>query len=411
MNPPSDPQLEASLVGLLMIHPKHVTECRDVVAVTDFYRPTLAATLDAIYTLHRQGQTVDFDTLTEQLAGVVQPAELISIQGAAAFNWRPVANQIRGLADRRRAITAANQLAEHANNVAIDIYQAVTDCQQHLGDVSTPTGAIPEGVAGVGEFLKSPEESSGRWVIPGVLRTGWRVLVVAQEGAGKSYLLRQIAICAAQGINPFTLEQVAAPRNTLIVDLENPDDAIREALGPLDRTASKSVDGYVADRCTIWRQPAGINLLNRRDVASLTAILERDRPEVVCLGPLYKAYRSDGRNHEEAANDVQHVLDDLRSRFEFALVMEHHARKADDMGRRDLSPYGSSYWLRWPELGVKMVGDKNSGNPPTTFELGRFKMNDRVRNTWPRYIRRGESWPWVGCEETSFAAASTSRPF
>jgi hypothetical protein len=50
--------------------------------------------------------------------------------------------------------------------------------------------------------------------------------------------------------------------------------------------------------------------------------VEAHRPELVVLGPLYKTtIRTRGEDFEQMAEGVQHVLDDLRTRYGFALLM------------------------------------------------------------------------------------------
>ena len=117
------------------------------------------------------------------------------------------------------------------------------------------------------------------------------------------------------------------------------------------------------------------------------------RPDVVCLGPLYKAYsRKPNETDEDATREVQETLDDLRTRYGFALLLEHHAPQ-DTGGHRVMRPYGSSLWLRWPEIGIGM----ERMYPQTEqrdVELKRWR-GDRMTNDWPKALLPGLQWPWV----------------
>jgi replicative DNA helicase len=110
------------------------------------------------------------------------------------------------------------------------------------------------------------------------------------------------------------------------------------------------------------------------------------------LSPLYKAFNKKGReDHEDAAAAVQTIIDDLRARFGFALIIEHHAPKGGQSGR-DFIPFGSSLWLRWPEYGITLAksGDKDGKEA----KLGRFR-GDRIRSdAWPSHLAWGQGWPW-----------------
>ncbi|MBK9178745.1 MAG: site-specific DNA-methyltransferase [Acidimicrobiales bacterium] len=89
--------------------------------------------------------------------------------------------------------------------------------------------------------------------------------------------------------------------------------------------------------------------------------------------------------------EVQHVLDDLRTRYRFALLVEHHAPKRQ-AGVRELAPYGSSLWLRWPELGLKLIPTDDTNR---VMDVGRWR-GDRRQSGWPARLERGTPWPWVG---------------
>ncbi len=207
-----------------------------------------------------------------------------------------------------------------------------------------------------------------------------------------SVLLRQIAISAAAGLHPFTHRPIT-PVRSLIMDLENPDEAIESVCAPMAQAAEQT-EGWDEDRCWLWRRPAGIDLRHRRDRLELEQVLRAARPDLVCLGPIYKVYRATGKDDEESATGAaQAVLDDLRTRHGFGLLLEHHAPHGPGEGKkRQMRPHGSVLWQRWPELGfgLEPVRDMNG-----SFNLGRFR-GDRLPNQWPERIdRAGGSWPWA----------------
>ena len=180
-------------------------------------------------------------------------------------------------------------------------------------------------------------------------------MIVAPEGVGKSFVLRAFAIGAASGVHPFGVPGVFEPVRTLLVDLENPPDAIDESCEPIKAQARRLGD-YEPQRMHLWHRPGGIDIRRRADRAAFEAVLSHARPDVVCLGPLYKVFhRTKGEDSEIAAEEVQQILDDLRTRFSFALVMEHHAPKGMGAAHRELAPFGSQRWMAWPELGVTLA--------------------------------------------------------
>ncbi len=144
----------------------------------------------------------------------------------------------------------------------------------------------------------------------------------------------------------------------------------------------------------LWTRPGGIDLRARKDRNEFVAVLNRTRPDLVCLGPVYKSYRVKAKEtDEQVAAEVQAILDDLRTRFEFALFIEHHAPHGDSSSR-NVRPFGSSLWLRWPEFGLAL---RQNREMPKSLDVGRWR-GDRVQpNGWPdRLDRQGHGFPWVG---------------
>ena len=130
-------------------------------------------------------------------------------------------------------------------------------------------------------------------------------------------------------------------------------------------------------------------------VAGDRSELEREiiahRPDLVVIGPVYKlSHRRDRESYEDATEPVLRILDDLRTRHGFALLMEHHAPQGSQ-GIRDIRPFGSQRWMAWPELGIGLRPNQDKSG----LTLMRWR-GDRLRNLWPDEIRRDSVWPWVG---------------
>ena len=229
------------------------------------------------------------------------------------------------------------------------------------------------------------------WVTPGLLRRDWRAVIVASEGSGKSTLLRQIATCAAQGVHPLKFHR-CEPIRVLVIDAENPRGAVAETGGRILEQVRRTVGAdYDSARLRFLMRPGGLDLRARHDRSQVERELVNHRPDLVVAGPAYKlASRHDRESFEDLADATHRILDDLRTRHSFALVVEHHAPHGT-AGVRDMRPYGGSQWLRWPELGIGLKpNDDRSG-----LLLDRWR-GDRLRNEWPDEIRRDRVWPWIG---------------
>ena len=181
------------------------------------------------------------------------------------------------------------------------------------------------------------------------------------------------------------------------MDAENPEDALYESFSAILKAVTQ-VQAHSDDVVSrLWWRPQGINLRNRVDLAEFENVLRVRRPDFVCMGPLYSLYSNNPKEPwETGAIDVQKILKQLVVRYDFALMIEDHAPQSDSSGNRNWRPYGSSMWLRWPDIGIGMKPIGESGN---AFELIRWR-GDRVPTDWPKFIERGSvtgsAWPFEG---------------
>lgn len=65
--PPNDPEVEAAVLGAVMLRPEALEEIADIVGPEDFYKPGHAAVWRAMQALHRTGKAIDVVTLESQM--------------------------------------------------------------------------------------------------------------------------------------------------------------------------------------------------------------------------------------------------------------------------------------------------------------------------------------------------------
>lgn len=235
-------------------------------------------------------------------------------------------------------------------------------------------------------------EDSYDWVIPNVLERGERVIVVAAEGVGKTMLARQIAICSAYGIHPFTMARMK-PIRTLTIDLENPEKIIRRSSASIIG-ASKHL-GYLqgAPECHILIKPSGVDLMRASDKAIIEEAVETIRPDLLLLGPIYKSFVDPGGRTSEAVTvEVAKYFDMLRDYYKCALWLEHHAPLGTSSSTRDLRPFGSAVWSRWPEFGLSLTPDPTAVGD-YVYDVRHFRGARDVRE-FPTKMRRGKIFPF-----------------
>ena len=241
------------------------------------------------------------------------------------------------------------------------------------------------------DFLLETEGDSYEWVIPGLIERSERVIVVAAEGVGKTMLARQVALLSAAGIHPFSFQPMT-PIKTLTVDLENPDRIIRRTGRSIAMQAMSH--GRVSRlNAELLTRPSGMDLLKASDRAILEDTLDRVKPELVCIGPLYKAFLDPGgRTSESIALEVAKYLDTIRTVYKCALWIEHHAPLGTSMTSRDLRPFGSAVWSRWPEFGISLQPDPTALGA-YVYDVRHFR-GARDERQWPTKMKRGVRFPF-----------------
>lgn len=399
---------ERALLGILIGSPQLAESCgiapgdldpsrgHDVVlsAVLDVFDTHRAA--DPVLLLEHLGKRDQLARLGEEdrRAGLYL-AELLEA-GRGLPNLRHYARLVREATIRRRIYEHGTRLVQAATgapdvDAMLDVASNLSLSLGMLVDDPIDGDAPIHGLSPIAEFVNEPSPPHS-WVIPGVVERADRVMIIAAEGAGKSFLARQVCMLLAAGRHPFAPKTAIRPRRTLLVDLENPPDLVRRHLRDLvSKVHAEGVD--VGDRAWRWNRPGGMDLRSVADRALLGRVIEKTRPDLVAIGPIYKAWTSrPGDTYEAAAAEVGSAIDHLRERYGCAFWIEHHAPKGDAAGRRS-DPVGSSYWLRWPEFGLVLKRDPNS--EPNVYMLDRFR-GDRDVRAWPDRLLKGVSrFPWT----------------
>ena len=405
--PPHDEEAEQSVLGAMMLSNLAIDTVARSLTSADFYRPLHGNIYDAILKLHSRGVAVEATIVRSELESMVglesagDPSTLreMVVNAPSVTSARHYAEIVLDRALRRRLMVEGMELARQASSLTENPIEVL---ENHHALISTFGSSVidhePDDIS-VEEFMDRPKNNVSPWVVHGLIRRQHKIMIVAGEGSGKTWLLRYVALCAAYGIHPFRHQRVK-PIRTLIIDLENPEDSLYDSF----EVILKQVSIFNPQQEThnrLWWRPAGINLRNRVDVAELENVIRARRPDLVCFGPLYASYENTSKDFgwETAAREVQQVLKTLMVRYNFGLLIEDHAPQADGNGKRQMRPYGSTMWRRWPDIGIGMEPVEGRTD---SFKLSRWR-GDRVPTDWPTWITRGSAsgslWPFVATWE------------
>lgn len=335
--------------------------------------------------------TVRAELMRRQHTGrVTDGSWLLEIVQAACMEAQVgyFASNLRELATRRAVIAACTRALQAAENPATDPYDIAAQMAIEMSLSADrlcerPTPHVPE----VSEFLDGATDYD--WQIPGVLERGDRLLITGGEGAGKSVMTRQIAVCAAAGVHPFTGVRMD-PIRVLLIDLENGERSLRRHLTGLVEHAKRIGRPIPAGGMRVESHMAGIDLTETTDRVWLEERCRSVRPELLVIGPLYRMHASD-MNDEKGARFLTRVIDGIRAEHHCSVLMETHSPHGYQ-GSRSLRPIGSSLFMRWPEFGY---GLKAKGEDSQIFQFLPWR-GPREERDFPMQLVRGgpEEWPW-----------------
>lgn len=393
---------ERAVVGACLIDQDAPRRASKIVTHADFADPRLGELFDVIATMREAGQPIDAQSVRgtaveigmHWVDGVVLH-DLIQATPTAA-NVEFYARQVFDGAVRRRLWAfgrRTQQLAEAGTSVseAMGAVRGEWDAMSGLGSGQLESKPLGDLLAG---------EDTYDWLVPNLLERRDRLVLTGIEGAGKSMMIRQIAICAAAGVHPTTFQPIE-PIRVLVVDAENTEKQWRRksrALVAKARSVGSADPAATVQIAAVDTMPSGrLDLTSERDIGAVHRLIDQHKPDLLVIGPLYKLTPRAINNDDDAAPVIT-ALDGLRAR-DVALVIEAHAGHAMGAdGQRDVRPRGSAALLGWPEFGMGLRVDRDAMMPgeqhPSVFQLVRWR-GDRDERAWPARLVRGGAWPWV----------------
>lgn len=393
--PPNDPHAERDFIGSLLLQPYMIPRARLMVVPADFYSINNRRAYEAILRLDDEGRAIDVTSVgaameSDGVEGVVPERgwrgwlQRVSAAVPASAHAYGYAQIIAERAARRRMIGAFGALTGDAGNLAVPYFDVLRRADEALRAANLPRSAEP--ALDLDSFV-SPEDDYD-WVVPGLLERGDRLIVVADEGGGKSTLLRQVAVQVSQGIHPFKMTAID-PKRVLLVDLENPARLLRRRLRELRDLAAADSTDFDPSRLRVVSQPEGMDLAQHVDALDLLNAVAANRPDLICIGPLYKLHQGE----EEKSSDVrvvQRTLDTLRVDFGCTIIMETHAPHQSFQGGK-IRIAGSRVWQRWPEFVLSLA--LAARDDKRTYLLKEVRTGRDLR-PWPTHLTRGGRWPW-----------------
>lgn len=402
---PHDITAEMSVLGACCFSRDAVRILINTLDPAAYYVPAHALIHQAIVRMHGAGQAIDPITLSKHLedsgdltraggrAYVFQLADYRTAIVAHAVEYAEIV-QDRSL--RRALIAIGTRLVEMGFNPedpTADLVERAVTLTRELRDQGTAT--IDDHVPNIDEFLSV--EQTHDWLVPGLLERRDRIVFTGAEGAGKSVLSRQMAMCISAGLHPFTHAPIeTGPGTVLVFDCENGEFASGRHYRPLRQLAQRHTHGaYDPNRLRILCRPEGLDLTRPADRSFVMRKVEKLQPDFMVIGPIYRLHAGDP-NSEELARKVSVVIDEARATSGCAVWMEAHAPHQNGFSnQRALRPLGSSLWMRWPEFGYGIrLADDDMAKKERLMNVVSWR-GPREERSWPVQIKQGADWPWV----------------
>jgi hypothetical protein len=387
--PPHDIEAEQAVLGLALQDSHHLAAARTYLTGPEFYRPAHEQLWAILTAQYDAGQPTDPITINAialnhtTLRRAIQDNPTLIAELYGTYATPDAAHYARTIAQHHRSrlwIERGNRITQmgyQADPEAIDLLAADQLEQMVQSYERKAHVAAPD----IDTFLGADTDQQYNWLIPNILEHGDRIILTAEEGAGKSHLGRQIAVQTAAGIHPFTGDKMT-PARVLILDLENPANLIRREIRAMRVQAGDQLD---PDNLRIESRTQGIDLADTpEDRDWLTALVTDAQPDLLITGPIYKMADGDP-NEEKSAKPVALYLDRLRAATGCAIWLEAHVgNETQGKTKRPTRPFGWSGWRRWPEFGLFL--DKDG-------ELTHWR-GDRDQREWPSTLLRGGTWPF-----------------
>jgi len=322
------------------------------------------------------------------------------------------AAQVRDNARVRLTHEAGVRLAQmtNADDSADDLGEALARHADEMNAIPAPFDVEAEQARTVHDLLNEDEEEEC-WMIPDVIERGERIVITGPEGLGKSTVIKQLACCTAAGVDPWSQERVSRDGfRVLHIDTENSRRQTRRNYRWIGAGMPANVAPGWQQRINLHIRTEGVNLAGR-DRAWFHQVAAACSPDLIVLGPAYKLMTGLDPNKDADVLSLLAAIDEVRTRHDSAVIIEAHSPHGGEIGKRPVRPFGSSVWLRWPEVGFGFrVDEEQEGNlrelakhqgsrplnRPSYLNLVQWR-GQREDRDWPSGITWGPSGglPWV----------------
>ena len=166
------------------------------------------------------------------------------------------------------------------------------------------------------------------WLVKPIIERFGFCLVGAQKGVGKSLFVTQLGLYVAAGSSPFLIDEIKIPKalNVLLIQQEVSLPGMKDRLFKMRGEKVFDLGGRFRQKTTTgnwW------NLTNKDDYMKLIRLVEKYKPDILILDPLYTFYPRE-LNTSGDISPMMKILSDLKSNFGLGLIVVHHFSNKQD---------------------------------------------------------------------------------
>lgn len=373
----------------------------------DFFDPKCQLVASVMRDMIRRNVPPDMITVQAEVAArgkshLVKSTDLYDLVNLAPPNMAApyYAQQVRDNARVRLINEAAQRLAKMtcSDDSAEQLGEALARHADEMSAIPAPFDVEAAKASTVWDLLNEEDEQED-WIIPGLIERGERIVITGSEGLGKSTIIKQIACCVAAGVHPWNHDRVSREGfRVLHIDTENSRRQSRRNYRWIGAGMPQNAADDWRRRVTLHVRTEGVNLAGR-DRSWFHQVAAAASPDLIVLGPAYKVMSGLDPNKDVDVLSLFSAIDEVRTRHDAAVLIEAHSPHGADGVARTVRPFGSSVWLRWPEVGIGLRVDEQE-------EKNRLLMGHRVnKGGRPEFLKvigwRGQredrEWPGSVC--------------
>jgi hypothetical protein len=402
-------RMEQAVLGTVMEHPEFIDLFLERLPTESFSCTGTKVIAKAIVYCASEGQPFNNTAVLEQL-------RLHNTLSLGANMLTDCWEQGRFVSDPEQTINALGNLfaLDEARDMSNRLYHGAANM-----DLTSWLTLAEEGVSRLRQIeagtqplqpvylqdVLTGEDLTVEWCVPSLQPAGTATMLTAEEGVGKSTVLRQIAVSAMAGMHPFMPWTTKyAPQRTLLIDCEVSANQFKRSLRALWSYGREFQPLADTTMLAVETHQGGLNLSASHDQGWLHRLVRQHKATLVVVGPVYR-FTDEDLNTEEGVRTWQRCFEPMLADG-VAVITEHHAPNAPPGIRRALRPIGSSAMRRWFAQGIALRlsecqrhEEKFCPSCPRSASVESWRGSREEEARWPRYLKGEQGQVWWTSDE------------